>query len=266
MAETDATATPVTDNTNTGEATASEGTKETVLGSDTPKEKEGEAAKPDKFSISKDKPADKTDESLLSGDGKPEVDEADKDGKSKEKDGEKFGKDKSEEGESEEDGKTQLEDGAPEKYENFTVPEGYTLNDELLGSFTEKAKAANLTQAQAQDFLDMAVNSSKISAEQATIDFAKTREDWIDSVKADPDFGGAKFNETKQRAVRAMSKFGSPALKTWFAQTGIGDQPELIKAFARMDKETGEPLVIDGTAVVTTKDAATTIYPNQGKS
>ena len=45
-------------------------------------------------------------------------------------------------------------EGAPEKYEDFKVPEGMVLSDERKGKFSEHAKALGLTQESAQKALE----------------------------------------------------------------------------------------------------------------
>ena len=48
--------------------------------------------------------------------------------------------------------------GAPEKYEAFTLPEGYEVDEQLLNEFTPTLKELGLTQAAAQKVMDFAPN------------------------------------------------------------------------------------------------------------
>lgn len=96
-------------------------------------------------------------------------------------------------------------------------------------------------------------------------DFLKVREEWVDSLKKDPDFGGEKFKETIGRAKRTATKFGSPELLGFLDDTGYGDNAELLKLFARVDKALGEDITVDGgPSGLTGKSMAEIMYPGQG--
>ena len=264
MADTGATAAPANDNTNASDGNASVDSgavNDSILGGD------GTPPAADKFSISnKDAtPAEGEGDTILGGDAdasKATDETTDKDADKGDKADDKADSDKDADKADSDEAK---EDGAPDKYEDFKIPEGYTMDEAGLGKFTEIAKEANLTQDAAQKFLDLATENAKAAADSKVEQAKVIRKDWVESVKADPDFGSTKFNETVQRCVRTRDTFGSPALKTLFNTTGLGDHPEIIKAFARIDRAIGEPLLIDGTPIGAKKDAASTLYPDQGK-
>ena len=132
------------------------------------------------------------------------------------------------------------EQKAPETYEDFKMPEGFSLGEEILGKFTEQAKAANLTQEQAQSMLNLASDNvqAMVNAERAK--FVETRNTWEESIKNDTEFGGPKFKETITRAQRTLSKHGDDDLKKFLSDSSFGSNPGLIKLLARVDKVLGE--------------------------
>lgn len=152
---------------------------------------------------------------------------------------------------------------APEKYESFTLPEGLELNPELLGKFEELAKGYNLTQDKAQGLVDMAsqlvADVQKKQAEQ----WDKIRDQWVKDIKEDKEFGGAKFGETMERANRTVRSFFSDVFVKFIQDTGYGDNPELIKGLAKIDKALSEDKVVDGKPANTQDMGAKTLYPNQ---
>lgn len=157
------------------------------------------------------------------------------------------------------------DEGAPEKYETFVAPEGVTLDTEMLGKFSSVAKELNLPQAGAQKLVDLAVEHSKqIIASQAQ-QWQEIRQEWVSEIKADKEFGGEKFNETVVSAKRALGKFGSEKLVQFLDSTGYGDNAELIRLLARVDKATREDKIVDGDPAKANKSAAETLYPDQGK-
>lgn len=137
-------------------------------------------------------------------------------------------------------------EGAPEKYEDFTFPEGMKVDPGMLDKFTGMAKDLNLPQTKAQELMDMASEHAKLLAGQQQEQWAEIREGWVKDLKEDKEFGGDKFNETCDRARRVLKKYGSEKLADFLESTGYGDNSELIRTFARIDKATGEDKVVDG--------------------
>lgn len=166
------------------------------------------------------------------------------------------------------DGKT---DGAPEKYTDFSAPEGVELDPEMVGEFTTVAKELNLSQENAQKLVDFGPKLLQKARDQQNQQWVEIREGWVNDLKADKDFGGEKLNETLNRAKRALSKFGDDSLVKFLMPpskggTGFGDHGGLIKLLAKVDKATSEDSVVDGDPSTKDQTAAATLYPNQGKA
>lgn len=138
-------------------------------------------------------------------------------------------------------------EGAPEQYEEFKTEEGFKLNDDAMEEFKAVAKGSNLSQENAQKFLDLATKHTQTLMNAQRQQFAETRNAWKEELKQDREFGGPNMKDTVNRAVRALGKFGSPELKTLLSNTGMGDNHEVIKLLARVDKETtGEDQTLVG--------------------
>jgi hypothetical protein len=158
-------------------------------------------------------------------------------------------------------GQSKTQVGAPETYTSFTLPEGVVIEPAMLSKITAEMKAANLTQEQAQKFIDLSTENSKSIIETQAREWKSIRETWVGEIKNDKEYGGQKFGETIERANRALNKFGTPELKTFLANSGYGDSPELIKLLAKVDKAVGEDKSVDGnTSAHAGKTAAQVIY------
>lgn len=154
--------------------------------------------------------------------------------------------------------------GAPEKYE-FKAPEGHTLDEGVIAEFSNVAKELNLSQDAAQKMIDaLAPKIAAQNREAFEKQITETRTAWVDSVKADKEFGGEKLNENLSVAKKALEKFGSPELRTLLETTGLGDNPEIIRAFYRAGKAISEDTIVPGGTKPATasKDAATALYGN----
>lgn len=147
-------------------------------------------------------------------------------------DGEKP-KEGEEQGEPEEE-KDKKAEGAPEAYE-FKAPEGSELDKEAVAQFEPIARELNLNQEQAQKLVDLYGSKvmPQLMKQQAEV-WQKQIADWGDAAKADKEIGGDKFDGNLTRAKQALDKFGTPELREFLETSGMGNNPELIRAFYKV--------------------------------
>lgn len=131
-------------------------------------------------------------------------------------------------------------EGAPEKYE-FKPTDKVSFDDTVIGAFSKVAKDLNLTQANAQKILDEV--SPVIVAQQQALT-AKAKTEWISAVHADKEFGGDNLTSNLAIAKRALDTFGTPELNKLLDVTGLGNNPEIIRAFYRAGKAIAEDKVV----------------------
>ncbi|EMG2396704.1 peptidase [Klebsiella pneumoniae] len=143
------------------------------------------------------------------------------------------------------DDKEQKQEGAPEKY-GFQAGEGVELDAEALKDFEPVARELNLTNEQAQKLVDAYPKIlAGVQQRQADAWQAQT-EEWAATVKADKEIGGDKLTANLGVAQRALDTFGTPALKEYLNGTGLGNHPELVKAFVKVGKAMSEDGVVTG--------------------
>ena len=135
-------------------------------------------------------------------------------------------------------------EGAPEKYE-FKAPEGKAYDSNILTAFEASAREANLTQDAAQKLLDSL--SPKI-AERQTEQVKAINQEWLNASTSDKEFGGDALNENLGVAKKALDTFGSPELSKLLGSTGLGNHPEVIRAFYRIGKAISEDKFVTGAA------------------
>ncbi|HBR0871262.1 TPA: peptidase [Klebsiella pneumoniae] len=141
--------------------------------------------------------------------------------------------------------KEQKQEGAPEKYE-FQAGEGVELDVEALKDFEPVARELNLTNEQAQKLVDAYPKIlAGVQQRQAEAWQAQT-EEWAATVKADKEIGGDKLTANLGVAQRALDTFGTPELKEYLNGTGLGNHPELVKAFVKVGKAMSEDGVVTG--------------------
>lgn len=144
------------------------------------------------------------------------------------------------------DDKEQKPEGAPEKYE-FKPAEGQELDAAALEQFEPIARELNLTNEQAQKMVDLYGTKIMPMVQQQQVEaWQKTTEQWAADVKADKEIGGDKLTGNLSAAQRALAQFGTPKLKEYLEGTGLGNHPELVKAFVKIGKAMSEDGMVDG--------------------
>ncbi|EDW3840798.1 endoprotease [Citrobacter freundii GTC 09629] len=142
--------------------------------------------------------------------------------------------------------KDQKQEGAPEKYE-FKPAEGQELDAAALEQFEPIARELNLTNEQAQKMVDLYGTKIMPMVQQQQVEaWQKTTEQWAADVKADKEIGGDKLTGNLSAAQRALAQFGTPELKEYLEGTGLGNHPELVKAFVKIGKAMSEDGMVTG--------------------
>lgn len=153
-------------------------------------------------------------------------------------------------------------EGAPETYADFTVPEGLTLDTEVLGEFTEAARELNLPQDQAQRVVDLGVKMSQKWAGQAAAQVQEMQAGWRRDAEADPEIGGDALPQNLAIAKKAVDAFASPAFKEVIEDAKLGDHPEFLRFCVNVGKSISEDTLItpSGEAVKAERTLAERVY------
>jgi hypothetical protein len=153
--------------------------------------------------------------------------------------------------------------GPPEKYEDFKLPEGVTVDAAQIEGFKGLAKELGLTQEAAQKLVDFQAANEAAQVKKIGEFWDKQASDWLAEAKADKEFGGAKFDESVAAANAALKQFGTPKLIEALQTYGMGNHPEVIRAFARVGQAIqNDKLVPGGKDVSKPTSAAEALYPS----
>lgn len=114
---------------------------------------------------------------------------------------------------------------------NFKQEYGFSAEDNT--KLTDVFKKAKLSQEQADILLnayhgDVANLGQQFDNElQAAI--VTQRNTWANQVKADSELGGQNFANTKLNIGRVMQQFGTPELKNFLNESGLGYNPDFVR-------------------------------------
>ena len=154
-------------------------------------------------------------------------------------------------------GSKAAEPAVPETYD-LKMPEGVELDQAAAAEFTAIAKELKLDQAAAQKLADVGAKMAQRQVEA----HAKLVESWAEQVKTDNEIGGDKLAENLGIARKALEAFGTPALRDVLNATGIGNHPEVIRAFYKVGKAISEDRFVAGAPKGGTDDPAKKLFPN----
>lgn len=144
--------------------------------------------------------------------------------------------------------KAVAEQKAPDKYE-FKAAEGQEFDAQVLAAYGDVATELGLSQEAAQKVLDKVapvLHQRQLEGLQAV------RDQWAEIARTDKEFGGDKLPESMAVAKQALQRFGSPQLVAWLNESGLGNHPEMIRAWWKAGLAIAEERVVmpsaDGTA------------------
>lgn len=131
-------------------------------------------------------------------------------------------------------------DVAPEEYAEFDMPEGVELDGELLEAATPLFKELNLTQEQAQKLVSFQAEQTQKVGDALAQQHIDQVGEWKTQLRADKDIGGDKLEAALGDAKAFLKANGDPALTKYLDDTGLSNNPLLIKAFAKFGALTKE--------------------------
>lgn len=134
---------------------------------------------------------------------------------------------------------------APEKYE-FTAGKDQELDKEAVAAFEPVARELGLSNEQAQKIVDVYGSTimPQLVKQQADA-WQKQVTDWAETVQADKELSSV---ESIGNAQKAMEQFGTPELKEYLNETGLGNHPELIRIFSKIGKSMSEDGFVGGSS------------------
>jgi hypothetical protein len=144
------------------------------------------------------------------------------------------------------------------------VMEGLPDYADLATEYKTAAKAIGMTAEQAKELAAVGVKLSQRIMDEADQRKIEQVQNWEDTVRNDKEIGGPQLDANMSIVKKALETFGTPELKTYLIESGIGSHPELIKAFYRVGKAISEDSLVGGLrpAAPQQKSMAQQLFPN----
>lgn len=154
-------------------------------------------------------------------------------------------------------------DDKPVEYADFQAPEGVTLNAEALTELKAFAAEKKLSQEDAQKLVDLGAKTIAQQQAALTTQIEQAQAQWAEASRTDKEFGGDALDANLSVAKKALDTFGSPELSKLLAESGLGNHPDVIRAFYRVGKAISEDKLVTGSTKPATaeNDLAKKMYP-----
>jgi hypothetical protein len=138
------------------------------------------------------------------------------------------------EGQGQQGGENKTTPVQPEVAIEVKLPEGKTVDQAVLDAYMPVFKDAKLTSEQASLIATKYTEITEAAEKSQYESWEKQGSTWYSELKADKDFGGAKFTKTVADAQKAVLAHGGPELVAEMNKYGIGNLPALVRAWAKV--------------------------------
>jgi hypothetical protein len=139
---------------------------------------------------------------------------------------------------------------APEAYTPFTLPEGVTLDETVLGEATTLFKEMDLPQEQAQKLVDFHSKQLKAAADTPYQLWRDTQETWMEELRSDPNLGKLIDNGTVggqvAKMINSLPAEQASAFREALNFTGVGNNPAIVRGLYELSKRFTEPGHVQG--------------------
>lgn len=125
--------------------------------------------------------------------------------------------------------------GRPEKADEYKLPTG--ADTEIEGWYRDSVFKLGLNQTQAKDLMESYTELEKKKMDEMNLQSEQVTNDWVQSIKQE--FGTA-FEQRLDTAKKAVKEYGGEELKEYLNETGLGNHPAMIKAFAKIGQSLSE--------------------------
>jgi len=127
--------------------------------------------------------------------------------------------------------------GRPEKAGDYELPqenvESVEGNQPQIEEFKGEAHRLGLNKQQFAGLVRFMAEKGQQGAQAAEVNMEEVQKQSVAALQQEY---GAAYEQNLSLAKSAVEQFGGEELKTMLNQTGLGNNPELIKAFARIGK------------------------------
>lgn len=157
---------------------------------------------------------------------------------------------------------------APPPEYDLDIPEGFHVNEESMGAFKELAGKHKLPPEAAKELFGIytkeAANLRDSFQKQYIEALTAEHTEGLKIIKADPEFGGANYQESQRCVGLALRKYGDDTFVDSIKRRVMGNDPALFRFLARVGKSLDEPgpVASNAFAAAQSKSRAEALFPD----
>ena len=145
--------------------------------------------------------------------------------------------------------------------ESIKLPDNVVIPDDVRDEFLGVMNNAELEPAaRAQALVDLQIKLAQQASEAGSRAWEELQSTWQNEVKADPEIGGPKLDQTLLGIGRLVSEYGTPELREAFNVTGAGNNPHIIRFLSKISSVLSEGRPVSGAPPATPKTLADKLY------
>lgn len=130
--------------------------------------------------------------------------------------------------------------GRPEEPDKYELP--VVANNELDGWYRDNVFKLGLNQKQARSLMESYTELEQMKMQEMTQQNEAMTNEWEQGLKQE--FGTA-FEQRVDTAKKAVKEFGGEELRDYLNETGLGNHPAMVKAFAKIGQNLKEDTLTD---------------------
>lgn len=135
---------------------------------------------------------------------------------------------------------------------DLKAPEGVDMTPETLDDVTGLAREIGLSNEDGQKLVEFGGKMLSQWAGQLQEQQEAAVQEWAEELKADPELGGAKLDQTEKSAAAGRDAIfpnddpKSKAFKDFLNESGLGNHPEMVRLFVRVNDAIGNDTLVSG--------------------
>ena len=147
--------------------------------------------------------------------------------------------------------------GAPESYGDFTLPDGFAIDDEGKSQITELFKGLNLSQKGGQKLVDIFTERMIAQKEAELNALTEQRKQWRASIRQRPNYAAERA--LAQKGMNAVVK--DPEGVKLFKDSWMSDHPALFNVFVEVGRMVGEDSPLPNGSPESSGETAVSRFP-----
>ena len=153
------------------------------------------------------------------------------------------------------------------KLEDIKLPEGMKLDEGLAKEFVALANTHKMDPAVRNALIELQTKSMQLNSEAGSQAWKDMQEKWRTETMADPEIGGANWTKHAASIGQVLNTYGSPEARQALDMTGAGNNPHVVRMFAKIAAKLVEPGAIPALAPgVANIPPEQVLFPSMNKS